>query len=266
MRKISGRARRASSGAACAALLILFGAGVLWFFLPVVVYGVLNIGNLTGLAISLAGFCAVFFRRRLKPLLGKLTRRGWQKALAAVLCAALALLAGAAVFLTARMAAAADLTPVGDETVVVLGCQVRGTQPSLMLRGRIEAARRYLEVHPEASCVLSGGQGEDEDISEAQCMFYALTEAGIAPERLYLEDRSTSTAENIAFSARVIEENGLSPAMCIVTNEFHQYRASLIARAYTEDPRTVSAASPVILLATYVVREYYALAALLILK
>ena len=70
-----------------------------------------------------------------------------------------------------------------------------------MLRERLIAAQDYLDENPEAVCVVSGGQGADESMSEAQCMrTKTSTEHGIAPERIYMEDKSTSTRENIKFS------------------------------------------------------------------
>ena len=56
------------------------------------------------------------------------------------------------------------------KTVLVLGCQVRGTEPSLMLTRRLEAAYQYLTQYPDAVCVVSGGQGDDEDIPEGEAM------------------------------------------------------------------------------------------------
>ena len=88
--------------------------------------------------------------------------------------------------------------------IVVLGAKVNGTSPSLSLNDRIRAAENYLKAHPDTIAVLSGGQGPDEGIPEAQCMFNELTKRGIAPERLWLESRSTSTWENLNFSLDII--------------------------------------------------------------
>ena len=65
-----------------------------------------------------------------------------------------------------------------DSTVVVLGCQVKGEAPSLTLTERLDAAYDYLCSHPDAACILSGGQGDDEKISEAECMYRYLTKKG----------------------------------------------------------------------------------------
>ena len=116
--------------------------------------------------------------------------------------------------------------------VVVLGAKVNGTSPSLSLSDRIDAAEQYLKTHPDAVAILSGGQGNDEDISEAQCMFEALTARGISPERLWLEDQATSTWENLKFSLDLIEERtGTRPkTIGLVSSEYHLFRAGLFAK------------------------------------
>ncbi len=115
--------------------------------------------------------------------------------------------------------------------IVVLGAKVNGTAPSRILSQRIDAAENYLLDHPRAVAVLSGGQGADEGISEAQCMFNELTARGIAPERLLMEDQSTSTWENLQFSLALLEETtGSRPEkLGIVSSEFHLHRAGMFA-------------------------------------
>lgn len=115
--------------------------------------------------------------------------------------------------------------------LVVLGCGVHGTQPSLSLRNRIDAAYAYLESHPDVVCVVSGGQGPDEGISEALCMYRELTTMGIAPERVWMEDQSTSTRENLSFSLAVIEEKaGSRPdSIGVLSSEYHLLRTKMLA-------------------------------------
>ena len=62
-----------------------------------------------------------------------------------------------------------------------------------MLKHRLDAAYDYLTEHPDVPVIVCGGQGPDESISEAQCMYEYLTKKGIAAERITQEDRSTST-------------------------------------------------------------------------
>lgn len=88
--------------------------------------------------------------------------------------------------------------------VIVLGAQVRGTKPSRALLKRLERAAEYAGENPDTILILSGGQGPDEGISEADCMYNYLLEAGVSETRLIKEDASTSTRENLLFSAEII--------------------------------------------------------------
>lgn len=121
---------------------------------------------------------------------------------------------------------------VACDYVVVLGAGVNGTVPSLSLRDRLDAAYSYLVAHPNAVCVVSGGQGNGEDITEALCMFNDLTARGISPERVWMEDQAVNTRENIRFSLDIIEEKtGARPdTIGLVSSEYHLYRAGLFAR------------------------------------
>lgn len=137
---------------------------------------------------------------------------------AAALLLAAGFLIGAAV--SVPMARQAYFTPPGEEprTALVLGCQVEREGPSLMLARRLEAARRYLEAHPDAPVVVSGGYEERAGTSEAAVMAAWLIERGIDPARIHLEDRSHSTEENLAFSAEIIGREGLPRALAVATD------------------------------------------------
>ncbi len=117
------------------------------------------------------------------------------------------------------------------EYIIVLGAKVNGTSPSLSLNERIGAAERYLKAHKNTVAVLSGGQGPDESISEAKCMYEQLTARGIPAEQLWLEDKATSTWENLNYSLALIEEKtGSRPSQIgLVSSEYHLFRAGLFA-------------------------------------
>lgn len=128
--------------------------------------------------------------------------------------------------------ASLGVSKANEAYIVVLGAKVNGTSPSLSLSARIDTAEQYLKKHPDAVAILSGGQGEDEGISEALCMFEALTARGIDPNRLWLEDQATSTWENLKFSLDLIEERtGTRPeTIGLVSSEYHLFRAGLFAK------------------------------------
>ena len=123
----------------------------------------------------------------------------------------------------------------GEEAdyLVVLGAKVRSDGPSVSLWDRICAAYTYLDEHPGVTAVLSGGQGTDEPITEAECMYRELVELGIDPERLWIEDAASSTWENLNFALDLIEEKtGQRPEkLGVLSSEYHLFRASLFAKA-----------------------------------
>ena len=142
--------------------------------------------------------------------------------------------------------------------VVVLGAGLHGSTPSLSLRSRIDAAYVYLIDHPDTICVVSGGQGAGEDLSEAKAMYQELTSMGIAPERIWMEDLSTSTQENLRFSMALIEEKtGQKPyAINLISNDYHLLRAKMFARDEGVIAYGIPAKTPYIsLFVNYFLRE-----------
>ncbi len=118
------------------------------------------------------------------------------------------------------------------EYLVVLGAKVRDDGPSVSLWDRINAAADYLKAHEDTIAIVSGGQGEDEPITEAQCMHDELVKLGIDESRIWMEDKATSTDENMRFSLDLIEEKtGTRPErLAILSSEYHLYRSSLMAK------------------------------------
>ena len=116
--------------------------------------------------------------------------------------------------------------------IVVLGCMVRPDGPSVSLRNRIDAAYDYLTAHPDTIAIVSGGQGEDEPMTEAQCMYNELVARGIDPNRIWMEDQATSTWTNLQYSLALIEaRTGSRPSTIgILSSEYHLLRASLQAK------------------------------------
>ena len=235
--------------------LALFGLGFLVFASPVAIYGVFNIGNIAGMLLFGGAFVCVLLRKKLKTAWRKKGGRIALSVAAALLAAGLTVAAVTGV----KIVRAAANAPKEDEacTVVVLGCRVYDSGPSRMLISRVNAAAAFLKAHPDVYCVVSGGQGEDEPMSEAQCMYDMLVDRDIAPERILTEDASRSTRENIEFSLAIIKEKGLPERLALVTNEYHLCRASMVASAFGCESRAISARSQYILLPTYFVREIF---------
>ena len=118
--------------------------------------------------------------------------------------------------------------------LLVLGAKVRVSGPSLSLQNRIDGAYEYLTAHPDTVAILSGGQGPDEPVTEAACMYDRLVTKGIDPDRLWKEEKATSTWENLKFTLDLVEEKtGIRPTkLGVVSSEYHLFRASLFAREH----------------------------------
>ena len=120
--------------------------------------------------------------------------------------------------------------PKGDETMILLGCGLYGDKPSLALIERMDQAICFLHQFPKMQVIVSGGKGDDEKISEAQAMENYLIVHGIRKERIIQEAKSKNTFENISFSKQIIDKNHFSHSVVVVTQTYHQYRASMYVR------------------------------------
>ena len=144
--------------------------------------------------------------------------------------------------------------------VIVLGAEVQGTRPSRSLLYRLNAAMEYLWAYSDSVAIVSGGQGEGEDMTEAQCMRDWLVAKGVAPERIIMEDKATSTMENLEFSFEKIRENGDEPDgnVTIISSSYHLYRAKQMAKKLGVDAAgyACSPGNPVLAL-NFFIREAF---------
>jgi uncharacterized SAM-binding protein YcdF (DUF218 family) len=146
--------------------------------------------------------------------------------------------------------------PEGVPYIIVLGARLHGEDMSLALYYRVQKALEYLKRNPESNVVVSGGQGPGEDITEAEAMARFFRENGIENERILLEDRSTSTLENLKYSRELLGPE--VEEVVIVSNDFHLFRAVLIAKRQGFEPHTLAAETPRIVRAKLWIREYVA--------
>lgn len=112
--------------------------------------------------------------------------------------------------------------------IIVLGAQMKAHGPSRVLKMRLDKAYDYLVSNPDTLVIVSGGQGSNEHISEAQGMYDYLVEKGIASERIIREDQSRNTSQNINFSSEYLDKE--KDSVGIVTNNFHIFRATNIGK------------------------------------
>lgn len=120
----------------------------------------------------------------------------------------------------------------GRDYLIVLGAAVYGDDPSPSLTRRLQGTLDYMEKYPDSVAIVSGGQGKGENVSEAECMYTWLTERGVDPERLIMEDRATSTSENLQFSFDIIRSRGTDPEghTAVLSSPYHLYRAKQMAK------------------------------------
>jgi uncharacterized SAM-binding protein YcdF (DUF218 family) len=122
------------------------------------------------------------------------------------------------------------------EFVIVLGSGlIDGGRVPPLLAGRLERGRAVYQRlsrrrGADPVLIVSGGKGSDEQITEAEAMARYLIERGFPADRVVLEDRSTSTEENIAFSQAIMEQLRPGARCVIVTSSYHALRAGIIAR------------------------------------
>lgn len=233
--------------------IILF----IWFLIPLSLSVSLNLGNVTGLTVSLLLFVYGLLMPKIHQHLAKWRTHKLKKWIGRIAVVVVCVIAGLVVVETSCMIRAACKKPAEDATVVVLGCRVYGQRASLSMVERLEAAYEYLSENKDAVCVLSGGQGPGEEITEAECMFRWLVGKGIDSDRLYKEEESASTRENLLFSKQLIEEEKLNEAIAITTSEYHQYRAGRIAESLDMEYGAIPGKTAIWLFPTYYVRELY---------
>ena len=191
-----------------------------------------------------------------KPYAGR-KKRLWVKCLAALI--ALGLLCFAALEVYIGVHSRTDI--IGNpQTMVIFGCQVKPWGPSILLQDRLDTALSYLEDHPDMNIVVAGGKGDDEHMSEAQCMYDYLTAHGVDGENIYMEPQSRNTWQNVNYTLDLMgevgttvsiatgETKGLEPGgeVLLVSSGFHLARIRMLwARAGGHLEKTSTLAAPV---------------------
>lgn len=190
-------------------------------------YGVFNIGCGTLLVLSVFAFC---FPSMVRYVTDKRVLKTILYTIVIVGCASFIIISG----LMVNRAYFKKPPETGRYTLIVLGAKVVGDRPSLTLQHRLDKAAGYLLLNPEAVCIVSGGQGDDELYPEGEIMKKYLMEKGVAGERIMTEEKSTNTRENLRLSNKLVPEN--SEGTVIVTSNFHQLRAYVTANALGMKP------------------------------
>lgn len=219
----------------CLFILFFVGFGT-WFFL---------IWGLGGLVLMGWGYLLMKQRTREIP--------GWTK-----LCWGVLIGVGLTAFLVVEglifTGFGAKARP-GADYCIVLGAQMKSGGPSDVLKRRLDVALVYLRENPGTLVIVSGCQGSNEPVSEARGMYDYLVRAGIAPERILLEEVSRNTCENLEFCGNLLERR--ENRVVLVTNNFHMYRALRLADgAGYEHVEGLAASSYPLMLPNNMLREF----------
>lgn len=143
--------------------------------------------------------------------------------------------------------------PAGVDYVIILGAKTG----SVTIEARMDRACEYLNENPDAIAVVTGGQGGDEETSEGEYMRLGLMKRGIDASRIIVENNSTSTAENLEYARKLIGD--ASASVAVVSNNYHIFRATGIARNYfSGEVYGLPMNSNIISLPHYMVREFFA--------
>lgn len=140
------------------------------------------------------------------------------------------------------------------QAIIILGAMVWESGPSPALVNRMDVALEYWREHPELPIVVSGAQGSNEPVTEAQAMYEYLVAAGVPADQIYQEDASFSTAENLRNSRSVLEELGYdmdNVPVLVVSSDFHLARVRMLCRRYDLTADTLAAPMPTVGSAVY---------------
>lgn len=213
-------------------LVAILGVVVTVFYIgPLITTGEKNLGVITGLEFAGLLFLYAIFFKKINLAVKSFCKNKIGKIITSVICIVLAIGIGVSGYAFGNIVSHGNTAKLETEYIIVLGCVLRGDQPGVFLTQRLNTAYDYLSSNPESKAILSGGQGSNEIISEAQCMYNYLVDKGIEPSRLIIEDKSKSTKENFENTAKLLESKGIhTDELLVVTNEFHEYRASEFAK------------------------------------
>lgn len=158
-----------------------------------------------------------------------------------------------------------QMLPVNKDLdyVIVLGSGLIGDKVPPLLKSRldkgIEIYSQQLSKGNHTKIVVSGGQGSDEVVPEAVAMKKYLVSQGIPELDILVEDKSTTTYENMKFSKNIMNNISKNYSCIFVSNNYHVFRASIYARKAGLKANGVGAPTAFYFLPSALIREYIAI-------
>jgi uncharacterized SAM-binding protein YcdF (DUF218 family) len=151
-------------------------------------------------------------------------------------------------------------TGTDADWLIVLGAGLRGEELSKTLHLRMDTALSFLDAHPRCQVIVTGGRGFGETRTEAEAMADYLVKRGVGRSRVFLEEKATSTIENLRLSKVLLQHHGGPPPWkaAVVTSDFHLLRARMLAERVGLDLQPVPAPTPWYLLPNACLREFFA--------
>lgn len=203
------------------ALLIILGSVLIINGLFLTIYSNFNTGVLLTYLLGIILILLAVFNDKLK---GKLFT-----ALKAVFAVGLCIVFSFQTFLMAY--GKTDTVNSSEDAVIVLGAGIRGERLTQGLKNRLDCAIKIYDKNPDILIVVSGGQGEQETITEALAMERYLISCGIPKEVIIKEEQSHSTYDNFKYSKEILDDKlGEGYSVAYVTNDYHIYRAGELAK------------------------------------
>lgn len=209
-------------------LIVIEVIFLLWFILPVR-FHIFKAGNLLGVLICLIAFFRTAFSSAYHQLDAFMLQNTFTKIIWLVIKYGCILFVVYAVSISVCMIVAMKIKPKKNATAVILGAQVKPWGASRLLTQRIKAAENYLDRNPDMKAIASGGQGYNEPMSEAACILENMIRDGVDPKRIFVEDQSVNTEQNLLYSIKIIKKHQLSDNIAVVSDSYHQLRARIIS-------------------------------------
>lgn len=131
-----------------------------------------------------------------------------------------------------------------DAALIVLGGAVRNERPSPTLCLRLDTAVRTWRQGTQRTIVVTGGPVPNGTTTEADVMATYLQSHGVDAAHILREPTARNTQENIERSLGLLEDHGHTGQRCIVSSNYHLWRALRDARQMGYELVAVAAPCP----------------------